>query len=605
MCGIAGIASTSKTDNKELVGSMLSALSSRGPDDSGVYSEDSISLGMTRLEILDPIGGKQPMRLNDRYVLVYNGQIYNHLQLRRKVPSYIWKSHSDTETLLVLLVHFGSKFLNELEGMFAFAFWDSQSKELLLARDRSGEKPLFYLTNENDFAFASSADALRTRSKNKLNLDFQAISAMLNSGFIPPSKSVYEGFRQLKPGHYLVYKHDNNFIECDFVREQQIQTNQGDPTTFLEIFTDVVEKQSIADVEVGLFLSGGLDSTFLAHVLRNRVNHLHTFTANLGGNSPDVISARKVSTELGLTHHEIEITNSDIMGLLNLQAQYFDEPFGDSASIPLIAVSKIAKQHVGVALSGDGSDELFGGYGWRYRPFVSSNSTMSSINSYTLLKTLSILSRKLKRPLESQDILDMANQVYFEKKSDNLITNYISKFYKNQNFVNPEWGNLTDFEIIAAEKKSDPLEKILEFERLFYLNGDILVKTDRATMGCSLEARTPFTDLKVINYANSIDLNSKITWTDSKIIVRQAFAILTGKNFDNRVKMGLGGPVEQWLAIPEVSIRMKQLQKSKFALKLNEAYGSFHVQNALNSNKQFEWNYLNLLIWADARGIDD
>jgi asparagine synthase (glutamine-hydrolysing) len=604
MCGIAGIASASKINNQELVLSMLSALSSRGPDDSGVYSEDSISLGMTRLEILDPIGGKQPMQFNDRYVLVYNGQIYNHLQLRSKVPSFNWKSHSDTETLLVLLVHFGSKFLDELEGMFAFAFWDSHNKELLLARDRSGEKPLFYFTNPNDFAFASSADALRTRSKKKLNLDFQAISAMLNSGFIPPSKSVYEGFRQLKPGHYLVYKHDG-FTESNFVKEQEIKTNEGNPTTFLEIFTDVVEKQSVADVEVGLFLSGGLDSTFLAHVLRNRVNHLHTFTANLGSNSPDVISARKVSAELGLTHHEIEITNNDVMGLLNLQAQYFDEPFGDSASIPLIAVSKIAKQHVGVALSGDGSDELFGGYGWRYRPFVSSNSTMNSINSYHLLKTLSFILQKFNRRTQSQELLDLANNRYFKNTTQNLILGYISKYYKNQNYITPEWSILTNFERILAENKSKPLEKILEFERLFYLNGDILVKTDRATMGCSLEARTPFTDLKVINYANSIDLNSKITWTDSKIMVRQAFAVLTGKNYVDRVKMGLGGPVDQWLSIPEVSLRLKQLQKSKFAMKLKEVYGSSNLQNALNSNKQFEWNLLNLLIWADARGIDD
>jgi asparagine synthase (glutamine-hydrolysing) len=317
-----------------------------------------------------------------------------------------------------------------------------------------------------------------------------------------------------------------------------------------------------------------------------------------------VVSARKVSAELGLTHHEVNVTNNDILRLLNLQALYFDEPFGDSASIPLIAVSKIAKQHVGVSLSGDGSDELFAGYGWRYRPFVSSGSILSSINSYTLLKTLSILSRKLKRPIKSQDILDMANNLYFKKKDESLIINYISKFYRNQNFVNPQWENLIDFERTAAEKKSIPLEKILEFERLFYLNGDILVKTDRATMGCSLEARTPFTDLKIINYSKSINLDSKITWTDTKIVIKQAFKKLTGKDFENRIKMGLGGPVEQWLEIPEISLRMKQLQQSNFALSLNDVYGSSNIQRALQANRQFAWNYLNLLIWADVRGID-
>ncbi len=603
MCGIAGIASNHTINNQGFVRSMLGALSSRGPDDSGIHTEDSISLGMTRLEILDPVGGKQPMRFNDRYVLVYNGQIYNHLQLRSKVPTYSWKSHSDTETLLVLLVHFGSKILDELEGMFAFAFWDSQSKELLLARDRSGEKPLFYASSGGDFVFASSADALKANLKTKLNLDFQAISAMLNTGFIPPSKSVYEGFRQLKPGNYLKYN-QKSFTELSYIKVQDIKTGTSDPEKFLEIFTRVVEKQSIADVEVGLFLSGGIDSTFLAHILKKQVGNFQTFTANLGHNASDVTSARKVSADLGLMHHEVNISNDQIIGLLNLQAEYFDEPFGDSASLPLIAVSKVAKQHVGVALSGDGSDELFAGYGWRYRPFVKGKSNFNSINSYHLLKILSVLSRKVNRNVESQEFLDMANNRYFERENSDLIIRYISKLYANQKFINPSWETLIDFEKISAGKKSKPLEKILEFERLFYLNGDILVKTDRATMGCSLEARTPFTDLEIINYANSINLESKISWTDTKITVKQAFKKLTGTDFENRIKMGLGGPVDKWLAIPEVSFRLRQLQQSKFARNLNEVFGSNNIHNALKSNKQFEWNYLNLLIWADRRGID-
>jgi asparagine synthase (glutamine-hydrolysing) len=603
MCGIAGIASNHKGNNQELVRSMLGSLSSRGPDDAGIYSEAFITLGMTRLEILDPIGGKQPMQLNDSYVLVYNGQIYNHLQLRNKVPNYGWKSHSDTETLLVLLVHFGSKILDELEGMFAFAFWDSQSKELLLARDRSGEKPLFYVSSGGDFVFASSADALKAKLQTKLNLDFQAIAAMLNSGFIPPSKSVYEGIRQLKPGNYLTYN-QNSFTEFSFVKVQDFKTSPSDPVKFLEIFTRVVEKQSVADVEVGLFLSGGLDSTFLAHILKKQVGSFHTFTANLGHNSSDVTSARKVSAELGLTHHEVDISNDQILGLLNLQAQYFDEPFGDSASLPMIAVSKIAKQHVGVALSGDGSDELFAGYGWRYRPLVKGNSIFNSINSYNLLKILSVLSRKFNKNIESQEFLDMANSRYFEKKDGDLIISYTSKLYENQKFIKPDWRTLINFEKTSAEKRSKSLEKILEFERLFYLNGDILVKTDRSTMGCSLEARTPFTDLEIMNYANSINLESKITWADTKITVKQAFKKLTGTDFENRIKMGLGGPVEQWLAIPEVSLRLRQLQQSTFARNLSEIFGSKNIQNALKSNKQFEWNFLNLLIWADARGID-
>ena len=181
MCGIAGVFSDNKTQSKLFIDSALNQLKQRGPDDFGVYVDELVSLGMTRLEILDPVGGKQPMAFSDRFILVYNGQIYNHLELRAKLPEYLWKSHSDTETLLVLLVTYGHRILNELQGMYSFALWDRRELKLLLARDPSGEKPLFFANENHKLWFASSIDALKKSISTKLEIDHNAVSAMLNT----------------------------------------------------------------------------------------------------------------------------------------------------------------------------------------------------------------------------------------------------------------------------------------------------------------------------------------------------------------------------------------------------------------------------------------
>jgi asparagine synthase (glutamine-hydrolysing) len=371
MCGIAGVVSKDKSRSSSFLNTALIELNLRGPDDSGIYEDNLVSLGMTRLEILDPIGGKQPMTHSNRYVLVYNGQIYNHLDLRIKLPNYKWKSHSDTETLLVLLVNFGTDILSELNGMFSFAFWDKEKFELILARDGSGEKPLYYAIENQTLWFASTADALKKSISQELEINYEAVSVMLNTGFIPPSKSVYKNVTQLRAGNYLLYK-GHHLSTVNFISPSQITTTTGASGDFLEILNSVVDKQSTADVKVGLFLSGGLDSSLLAHILHNQKGKFDSFTAKLLNNSADIQAANIVAKKLGLNHHEVDIKDGDIYQLLTKQAKFFDEPFGDSAAIPLIAISEIAKSQVGVCLSGDGADELFAGYGWKFRPLIES-----------------------------------------------------------------------------------------------------------------------------------------------------------------------------------------------------------------------------------------
>jgi len=603
MCGIAGVVSNDKSKSRSFLNSALIELNLRGPDDSGIYEDNLVSLGMTRLEILDPIGGKQPMTHSNRHVLVYNGQIYNHLDLRTKLPNYEWKSHSDTETLLVLLVNFGTDILSELNGMFSFAFWDKEKLELILARDGSGEKPLYYAIENQTLWFASTADALKKSISHKLEINYEAVSVMLNTGFIPPSMSVYKNVTQLMAGNYLLYKGHHLSI-INFVSPSQITTTSGTSGDFLDVLNTVVDKQSTADVKVGLFLSGGLDSSLLAHILHNQKGKFDSFTAKLLNNSADIQAANIVAKKLGLNHHEVDIQDGDINQLLTKQAKFFDEPFGDSAAIPLIAISEIAKSQVGVCLSGDGADELFAGYGWKFRPLIESRSISEKIIPRNVNRAISLFLRKISRADQAQNFSDLANKQFYIKTKKDLFSAYLSRNYINQNFIHPDWSMIIDYEAKLANYKSSTLEKILEFERMFYLNGDILVKTDRATMGCSLEARTPYLDPMVIRYANSLNVDSKINWQTSKIVIRKAYKDITKNDYISRSKLGLGGPVSHWLNIVDIKNRIAGLQNSLFASSINEVFGYEIIKKSRNSSPQFEWNYLNLLLWAEIRGIN-
>jgi asparagine synthase (glutamine-hydrolysing) len=602
MCGIAGVFSDNKTQSKLFIDSALNQLKQRGPDDFGVYVDELVSLGMTRLEILDPVGGKQPMAFSDRFILVYNGQIYNHLELRAKLPEYLWKSHSDTETLLVLLVTYGHSILNELQGMYSFALWDRRELKLLLARDPSGEKPLFFANENHKLWFASSIDALKKSISTKLEIDHNAVSAMLNTGFIPPSNSVFKNISTLKAGHYLIY--DGTKLEITSFDETNLTSNNnGTSSDFLSVLSSAVQKQSVADVKVGLFLSGGLDSSLLGYILHRHIGTYDCFTAKLHNNSRDLQAASAMADKLGLKHHQIEVKDSDIESLLTKQSAFFDEPFGDSAAISLIAMSEVAKEFVGVCLSGDGADELFAGYEWKFRPFTQSDARLQKMVPRFLNRSLTQFMRMISKNELAQLFATTANQQLYSKTKGELFTAYLSRNYINQKYINPDWSNLVSFEQELAHLKLTPLDQVLEFERLFYLNGDILVKTDRATMGTSLEARTPFLDPMVINFAKISSARSKISWKESKIIVRDAYKKETNSEYVTRAKQGLGGPVAHWLEIPVVKNRLIGLQSDPFAKSLNEVFGDVNLNRAMNSNSQFKWNYLNLLLWAEMRGI--
>jgi asparagine synthase (glutamine-hydrolysing) len=599
MCGIAGKFLYPAELNNARSTLNLQSIKLRGPDASGTYSDKFISLGSTRLEILDPTGGAQPFIEKNRYVLVFNGQIYNHLRLRGKILDEFWRTNSDTETLIKLLIRFGVNILPELEGMFALAFWDKLEHRLLLARDRSGEKPLFYFESKRFLVFGSNTDVVRDNLTSGLDVNYSSVSVMLNSGFVPPNSSIYENIHVLEPGSYIATD-VNGITKGSFQNQTSILPLMDSAKTLSDLLIESVNDQTIADVDIGLFLSGGIDSTLIASMASANSSISRAFCADLGTNGDDVIASKKISGQLGIPLTIVQLEKRSIMKLLECHALAFDEPFGDSASLPLLALSAEAKKYVGVCLSGDGADELFAGYPWRYRPLVASSWQTGLSSNRPLNKILNKILRKLSLNQLSQNLIDKG--IY---KSIAQSTDPIKQFFEI-NYILSELG-ADDFSIDDFYKSSPSatlLEAVLQFEQRFYLTGDILVKTDRSSMFHSLEVRTPFLNSKIIEFSRNLDQDKKITWEQDKIIIQEVYNINLRSNYSQRSKSGLGGRVSKWLEIPEVSKRFEGLLSTEFAKSLDLQFSSQLLKVACSKSPQFKWNLLCLLLWAECRGIN-
>jgi asparagine synthase (glutamine-hydrolysing) len=385
MCGIAGFWSSDNSNNQDIITQMISAISYRGPDDSGVYfdKKNGLSLGHVRLAIQDlSHAGHQPMMTScGRYVLVFNGEIYNHHAIRLELAlagfSINWRGHSDTETLLYSLKSFGiDRTLSLSRGMFAFALWDIIDKKLTLCRDRIGEKPLYYGWQGRTFFFASEINALKKHPDfhNEINRDVLAL--YFRYGYVPTPYSIYNNVYKLKAGHYITYKLDGLDKSCvndpicywsldNIASENELHGSKDNIIEDLDkLLTDVVKEQMISDVPMGVFLSGGIDSTLIASLMqKNSQAAINTFTVGFENKIySEAEDAARIACHLGAKHHELIVSSNDLLNTVPLIANVYSEPFADSSQIPTYLISKFASDRVKVVLSGDGGDELFGGY---------------------------------------------------------------------------------------------------------------------------------------------------------------------------------------------------------------------------------------------------
>ena len=603
MCGIAGFVDQNLSDS-ELVGNMMiKTLYHRGPDHSAIWKDEELGvmLGHTRLSILDTsAAGHQPMESHcGRYVMIFNGEIYNHLQLRKALSkkgySVAWRGHSDTETLLAAFSSWGiNKSLQESVGMFGLALLDRRDRKLYLARDRMGEKPVYYGWQKNSFLFGSELKALKVHPNFQNRINRNSLSLLMRHNTIPSPHSIYEGIYKLPPGSILSLDLTNKIIDIEtyWTMKQSVQSALENPfqggeqeaTDELEsILTQSVRNQMMSDVPLGAFLSGGIDSSTIVALMQSQsVDKIKTFS--IGFNEDDyneAVQARHVANYLGTEHNELYLSSSEALDVIPKLPSMFDEPFSDSSQIPTYLVSKLAKERVDVSLSGDGGDEIFGGYNrhvwvksiWdktKFLPLVSRRLIFFAITSLSPAswnKFFSLCSSILPKSFRASQPGDKMHKIAILITAD-------SPFSMYKNLVS-HWNNpasivlgskepetlLSDFSVIPNLLNIE--EEMMFLDAITYLSDDILTKVDRSAMSVSLETRVPILDHKVIEFAWRLPLHMKIKNGQGKWILRQVLNNHIPRELVERPKMGFGVPINSWLRGPLIDWAEDLLEPSK------------------------------------------
>jgi asparagine synthase (glutamine-hydrolysing) len=589
MCGIAGFYSKNLNINyKTILTEMGLSLNKRGPDDSGIWFESSKGIGLShrRLSILDlTISGHQPMlSIDKRFIIIFNGEIYNHNEIRNTINveySYKnWRSTSDTETILVALEYYGvDKTISMLIGMFAIAIWDNVNDQLIICRDRVGEKPLYYGWQNNSFLFASELKAFQKHPDFNKIIDKNALALFFKYNYVPYPFSIYEGIKKLQPGTILkldikTNKFDIkkywNFEEVVFNNSTSFKdgNNKFDYTSHLKnILIESVKSQMQSDVPLGAFLSGGIDSTLIVAIMQSISNvPIKTFTIGYEDiNYNEANHAKRIANFLNTDHTEYILKPDEAIKIIPLLSKIYDEPFSDASQIPTFIVSRLAKTKVTVSLSGDGGDELFAGYN-RYfmtnklwpklqliplviRKYVSLTILLISPNKWNFIKKiLFFLPKKIKNIKNLGDKIHKIANLLTASSQIQLYDKFISHWSLEDHVV---IGN-TNFEIEKYEQfnKLSDIERMMAIDTLTYLPDDILVKVDRAAMYNSLETRVPFLDRRIIEYAWKIPLKIKLNKNSSKDILKKILYNYVPKNLIDRPKMGFGVPIDNWLRGP-------------------------------------------------------
>jgi asparagine synthase (glutamine-hydrolysing) len=566
MCGIAGF--VSRNEHREMAAAravldrMCRVIAHRGPDDQGMLVDERVALGMRRLSIIDLPGGHQPMSgCGGAVTIVFNGEIYNYRELQRELESrgHQFKTHSDTETIVHTYEEYGASCVEHLRGMFAFAIWDSRSRELFIARDRVGKKPLYYtITPGGTLMFGSELKSLREHPEFRAEINLEALDAYLTFGYVPDPLTIFRDVHKLPPGHYLMFKDDRVRVEqyWDFPYEHPQQNPARSEDECLEelreLLDEAVRLRMEADVPLGAFLSGGVDSSTVVGLMsRHASQPVKTFSIGFHEDSYNELKYARIAAErFGTDHHEFVVT-PDICEIVDDLVWHFDEPFADSSAIPTYMVSKLAREHVTVALSGDGGDELFAGY-TRYA-LDRKRSGFANLPRVVRQGVMQPLGRNLPHGAWGRNYLhnvalDPLDR-YIEDVSVFTRLNRPSLYTKSfqQQLGTSEAAQR--FRELAARSRADAsLDPLLYLDSKTYLPGDILTKVDRMSMAVSLEARVPLLDHKLIEFVcTRIPASMKMKGLETKHIFKRAVRDLVPTEILDRPKQGFGIPIDQWI----------------------------------------------------------
>lgn len=645
VCGITGYLGRfgDGASNVELIRRMTDTLVRRGPDDAGhwVNAGIGVGLGHRRLSIVDlsPAGHQPMFSARGRYVIAYNGEIYNHMALRKALDAggaLVWRGHSDTETLLAGFEAWGiESTLKRCIGMFAFAVWDMQTRTLTLGRDRMGEKPLYYgwqgSGHERVFLFGSELKALKAHPAFAADIDRGALCLLLRHNYIPVPYSIYEGIAKLEPGSLLsvslaqpdpkVWKYWDTVRVARAGVASPFAGTADEAVTALEVLAkDAVRQQMVADVPLGAFLSGGIDSSTVVALMQSESSRpVKTFT--IGFNEEgynEAVHAKAVAQHLGTDHTELYVTPAQAMEVIPRLPALYCEPFADSSQIPTFLVSQLARQHVTVSLSGDAGDELFCGYNryqlteqlWRKMARVPAPLRALAAKCITTLSPatwdgLTDVILGSERYAALGDKLHKGADVLASTTADELYLGMVSHLRNPAEWVIGGQEPPTLLTGLRPElTELGAVERMMALDAISYLPDDILVKVDRAGMGGSLESRVPFLDHRLLEFAWSLPLDYKLRDGQTKWPLRQVLYRHVPRELIDRPKMGFGVPLHEWLRGPlrgwaEELLGEARLQREGyFRPAVVRKFWAEHLNGQRNWMAQL-WNVLMFQAWLE------
>jgi asparagine synthase (glutamine-hydrolysing) len=567
MCGIAGklvYEREARVGESEIM-RMIAPIAHRGPDGRGVHVDRNVGLGHCRLSIIDLNTGAQPMANEDETIwIVFNGEIYNFPELRERLvdKGHVFRSRSDTEVIIHAYEEFGVECVNQLRGMFAFAIWDSRRQRLFLARDRVGIKPLYYCQTAKGIFFASELKGILVDPEISRDLDYNALRAFLAFKYVPGDKTLFKSVRKLPPGHCLVAENGQvairQYWDLRFTRDRWSQSFEETTEELHALLQDTVRDHMIADVPVGVLLSGGVDSSaVLNFAVRETDKKVNTFTVGFDGGQvvDERPYARLAAQRFGTEHHEISITEKDFWDFLPAYMRHMEEPVCEPPAVALYYVSRLARDHVKVVLSGEGGDEGFGGY--------------PNYPNMMRLERIRCRAGAMAGPIGKLVMFagrmsgDQRAQRYGAAFGQPLSSQYFSRTSGPTSFFNQRAGTFLTSELLANSSSIAPAEfvrsllqpvsdesllnQMLYVDSKTWLPDDLLVKADKMTMANSLELRVPLLDHKLLEFAASLPADFKVQKKQTKRILKAAFARALPEEILNRKKAGFPTPYESWL----------------------------------------------------------
>lgn len=600
MCGISGFYGINhKFDKQDLI-NITDTIAHRGPDANGYFINKHVGLAHRRLSIIDlSNNANQPMHsANNRYVMVYNGEVYNYLEIAFELKQKFnieFKTSSDSEVILEGYAHCGPSILEKLNGMFAFAIYDKQKNELFVCRDRMGIKPLYYFWDGSNFAFASELKALKKVPCIPFEINKNAIYHFLHLGFIPSPLSIYTSIKKLESASWLKISEKSFESNKYWSINQQITncliTNEKEAVVKLsDLITSSIQYQLKTDVPFGVFLSGGIDSSLItANAVNLSSTKVNTFSIGFEEDRyNESVYARAVANHLGTNHHEFFVSHKNAIELIEPFFNTYCEPFADSSGIPTMLVSKLAKQHVTVTLSGEGGDELFLGYG-AYQWAKRLNNPLIKVFGKPIANVLSKSDNRFQRHAnyfkysqqnsQYSHILSQEQNCFSLEDLNKLLTD---DFKSRPNSRDTALLNKFEIEIEQMNRGLKPAEKQAIFDLHLYLQDDLLTKVDRASMHFSLETRVPYLDHRIIEFALNLSPDLKSKNNISKYILKKVLYQYVPKKLFNRPKQGFAIPLEEWL-----QNELKYLIEENLSEKVVEEYNLVNFEFVTQLKKDF------------------